>query len=219
MIYIKRDINVIPKVLSDSELYNNVKERKISKITIAIRFPYSIPHFMDELCKTFFNKCAYCEKKLTKITPANLDFFRPLKKAEHNNGKVDEEHYWWLGFEWFNLYLACIPCTEKKKRKFPIKQENRSPIESNFEQLKEEEALLLDPCIDEPSNYLIFKNDGKVVAYSESERGNTTIEVLKLNREELVLSRKSHLDNVTDFFHEKWYHTFQDDKKMEVLHK
>jgi hypothetical protein len=52
-----------------------------------------------------------------------------------------------------------------------------------------EDALLLDPCVDEPEEHLIFRPDGFIQAVTE--RGETTVKVCNLNRERLVEERQN----------------------------
>jgi hypothetical protein len=52
---------------------------------------------------------------------------------------------------------------------------------------KTEKALLIDPCVDDPDAHLAFGNNGMVSP--KTKKGSITIEVLELNRPELILAR------------------------------
>jgi predicted ATPase len=58
--------------------------------------------------------------------------------------------------------------------------------------LQNEQAMLLDPCLDDPSMHLVFDDTGQVG--SSTERGQCTIETLALNRESLVRARRAVID-------------------------
>ena len=53
----------------------------------------------------------------------------------------------------------------------------------------DEEALLLDPCVDDPQEHLAFGKFGEVAP--RSERGDVTIQVFGLDREALVAERRN----------------------------
>jgi hypothetical protein len=78
-------------------------------------------------------------------------------------------------------------------------------VAHNLHNLAEERSMLLDPCQDDPEAFLIFREDGIVVSVpaktevSQSsqdiaraglDRGQVTIDVLGLNRDELVRERQ-----------------------------
>ncbi len=55
-------------------------------------------------------------------------------------------------------------------------------------ELAGENPLLIDPCVDDPEQHLIYLSSGEVVAVDE--RGRVTIDVFALNRADLVTARK-----------------------------
>jgi len=62
-------------------------------------------------------KCCYCERKREPKREPDIDHFRPKGGVTE-----DPEHpgYWWLAYEWSNLYFSCKPCNENaKKNRFP----------------------------------------------------------------------------------------------------
>jgi energy-coupling factor transporter ATP-binding protein EcfA2 len=60
--------------------------------------------------------------------------------------------------------------------------------------IQEEKPLLIDPCNDTPSSHFSFKEDGFVDFLTE--RGKVTIELLQLNRKQLIADRNSTLANL-----------------------
>lgn len=141
----------------------------------------------DAVLRVFQEKCAYCESNVGASSGGYVDLFRPRRDASALSGEGAPDHYGWLAYEWENLYLACPACSRAKRSLFPV-EGPRAPVMSPIEQVREiESALLIDPCIDEPEDHLVFLEDGVVEA--RSDRGAATIKILGLNRLELVRQR------------------------------
>lgn len=140
----------------------------------------------------FRDKCAYCETPVLTISSA-IDHFRPKGGAVNLNGQKSPEHYWWLSYEWRNLYLSCEECILAKGNKFPIKGP-RVGIDTDWSGTTKEMPLLLDPCSDDPEKHLVFADDGLVT--SMTERGEVTIDILYLNREGLISQRQRAINDV-----------------------
>src|SRR5262245_35346420 len=73
----------------------------------------------DPLWKRFRHKCAYCEVGVKRSTFV-VDHFRPTGNAKDLDGTSARDHYWWLAYEWSNLYVACAECQRAKATLFPI---------------------------------------------------------------------------------------------------
>lgn len=145
---------------------------------------------MDRLSDAFANKCAYCERRLESSVDRELDLFRPNQAARHLNGTPDMDHYWWLNWEWSNMYhLACQACNWAKGSSFPIASARAQPG-CRGDALGAETRLLLDPCADTPETHLQFLETGEVIPLDESEMGLASIEIFDLNRNELVQARR-----------------------------
>ena len=138
------------------------------------------------LVDLFSGKCAFCESRVS-ASGFDVEHFRPKSGALNFDGRVDPAHYWWLTYQWDNLYLACAVCNRSKGSRFPVGAP-RASSGTFGDELLMEEPLLLDPCVDEPERHLVFQPEGLVT--SVTERGNMTIEVFQLNRENLVEGRR-----------------------------
>ncbi|MDA1053750.1 MAG: AAA family ATPase [Planctomycetota bacterium] len=148
----------------------------------------------SELRELFADKCAYCERQASVKRKVKLAkaLFRPCSDAMNLDGTTDPDHYWWLAYEWSNQYLVCSSCDKYKINRFPVSGTRSKPRE-----VEPDRALLLDPCEDHPELYLRFHEDGRVTgvrqthdASQEFDRGEMTIELLSLNRNELLKSRQ-----------------------------
>jgi uncharacterized protein (TIGR02646 family) len=152
--------------------------------------PLAADDVREALDGLFHSKCAYCEQFLPPEVLV-VDHFRPHSGAVDLDGSFSLDHYWWLTYEWQNLYPACAECAGMKGPRFPVAGERGSrPRAADRKRARSEpvdDGLLLDPCLDDPEQHLVFLEDGHVV--SSTERGRITIEVLGLNRPALVEGR------------------------------
>lgn len=141
------------------------------------------------LRSVFHGKCAYCESKVDPGDDGDLELFRP------------KNLYPILAYEWRNLLYACAVCRQRyKKEQFPIKGKKaqtprRGAVakhEAYLMALSDECPFLLNPYDDPPQEHLTFIADLKaqvVEVAGLTERGWATINILGLNRPELLRSR------------------------------
>lgn len=160
------------------------------------------------LQKVFRNKCAYCESSIAAVSPQDVEHFRP-KQAVLIDGTLSKPGYYWLASDWSNLFSSCIHCNRPNRHKIGSKaaakalgKGNQFPLEveanrarSHEADLKQEKPLLLDPCVDEPSEHLIFFCDGWIEPRKDgsgqpSIRGSKTIDILALQRPGLKNQRQ-----------------------------
>ncbi|PEZ76348.1 AAA family ATPase [Bacillus sp. AFS017274] len=163
----------------------------------------------NHIIEVFNNKCVYCESVLL-FESSVIDNFRPRAGARNEDGTVAYDYYYWLTNEWFNLYLSCQVCNKYKSNRFPIKGHRAKIGTLDYKTLLNEEPLLLDPCYDNPEEYLIYTEEGLVL--SNYEKGLYTIDIIGLNRHPLVQARKHaflRLRHFWDFFS----HAFQGGEK------
>lgn len=156
----------------------------------------------DQLAKTYLNKCAYCER----LEKADIEHYRPKKSVQ---GEAHDGYYW-LCYEWTNLLPSCVKCNRDgaKLTHFPILGNRvNSPIflangdidlnlnKADSKPLIDEKPYLLHPEIDKPELYFEFELDPsgegiRLKGIDIDGRGNRTIEICKLNRQELRLHRQ-----------------------------
>lgn len=153
----------------------------------------------------FHRKCAYCESPLDELG-FDVEHYRPkgrVKEAPSHPG------YYWLAYEWSNLFPSCRACNRKLKDhpsytdahlgtaagkldQFPVKQP-AARVTSPADDLNAEEPLLLNPCVDNPEDYLAYGLIGSIVAVRGDERAAASIEVFHLGRKRLRDRRKKRL--------------------------
>ncbi|NVM66610.1 uncharacterized protein (TIGR02646 family) [Mucilaginibacter sp. SG538B] len=164
----------------------NFNERKQDNF----RFPELPSDSRSAVENEFGQKCAYCESKLGSFSPSAIDNFRPQRGARGLKRDFYDDLYWWLAYEWENTYLACPECSYQKGTWFPIA--NKRALAGTFGlDLLTEKPSLIDPCHDNPAKHFSFSEEGEMIP--ATKRGEITIEILKLNRENLVKARKEAL--------------------------
>ena len=221
MIYVKRDIPV-PKELKtprakryeqqvrDYFLNPDAKQRSQQRYDFEKNSVWLRMKLIPTLMKLFNDKCAFCEtRRLGLKGEPDLEHFRPKGGAVDLDGRRAPDHYWWLAFDWDNLYPACPFCNRSKGSRFPVKDGQRAPVNAGRSDLREEPALLLDPCLDLPEDHLVFAADGTVAAvhyddlptleqqrFGTPTRGQVTIDTFSLNRKDLIDDRRKAADHL-----------------------
>jgi len=189
-VFFSNEIKVAQQRLE--EFYNRSRESRSQEKYSKPFEPELRDKFLKALREVFNGKCAYCESLISLITTTSeYDHFRPKSGARGLENEFSNEHYWWLTYEWNNLYYSCQICNRYKSTWFPVAG-SRIKIKTPYPELiKKEKPLLIDPCIDKPEAHLVYSENGQVDFLSP--KGKTTIEILKLNRSELVNSREETL--------------------------
>ncbi len=206
---IYKDFNNPPNVLNSPQakalLHNALIEKGTHDFKTGI---YRHPAVLEALSSPtlYNNKCAFCESDTTAGAPMQVEHYRPKAKVSE-----DDSHpgYYWLGYEWTNLLLACSSCNNKKRNHFPIAigsaRVKSHPVTSGIldtalskadsQMLVDEQALLINPELEnETRSYFSFSSDGKIKG--NNLKGETTINICGLNRNPLLLSRKKIYDDL-----------------------
>lgn len=179
---------------------------------------YCHPEVEFALEELFHGKCAYCEKKLTRIL---VDQFRPKAGAVGLEREYSPDHYWWLAYEWFNIYSVCDSCNSSKGPKFPV-EGPRASLLVRKQELEMEQRLLLDPCSDNPEEHLAFDKDGRVMGLTQ--RGQVTVDLLNLNGDYLIAARSElartllNLTRELDLVHKQRSGLVLDPPRMRGIH-
>jgi len=195
MLYVDRKSVETPEILlSDrverekirmNDFFNQQRKKKQTQYDFKNRF-FTHRQVKKSLEKLFHGKCAYCESIVTSTMDMTIDHFRPKQYAMNLDGTVSKNHYWWLAYEWTNLYSSCSICNSSKSTRFPVIDRRIS----RFKQVNNENALLLDPCNkdDFEESHLIPEEDGFLVGITK--KGKVSVDVFKLNRPALIEARK-----------------------------
>lgn len=162
--------------------------RRQMKLDLSSEWQYYRRQVEQPLAKAFHNKCAYCETPFDVDERIAVDRFRPAAEASDLDGRGSLDHYGWLSFEWGNLYPICAGCNRSKRTLFPVEGE-RAPLLTPIGEIHLfENALLLDPCLNDPKSHLEFTENGAVNAITR--KGELSIKVFNLNRTPLREKRR-----------------------------
>ena len=150
----------------------------------------------EALRKAQHDKSAFCESKFSHVGYGDVEHFRPKKGYRQREGlPLQRPGYYWLAYEWGNLFFSCQLCNQRFKRNlFPLLHP-RKRARSHHDGLAQEKPLLIDPSQDDPAAFLRFREE-VVEAVDKNLVGTTTIAVLGLNRQKLADARRSRLQPV-----------------------
>jgi uncharacterized protein (TIGR02646 family) len=157
---------------------------------------YASKAVKDALRDAQHKKCAFCESCFDVTGYGDVEHFRP--KAGYKQRETDElkrPGYYWLAYEWANLFYSCQLCNQQFKRNlFPLKN-GRRRARSHAHKLDKEEPLLVDPSRLDPADFIEFRGE-YAHPTNGSREGIATIEILGLNREALVETRRNRLKDL-----------------------
>jgi uncharacterized protein (TIGR02646 family) len=157
--------------------------------------------------KLFKDKCAYCESRPTACSDWDVEHYRPKGRVAE---RQDHPGYYWLTYDWKNLYSVCTHCNQRRRDKprwgmrvipyaagkldqFPLEDERTRAMRPS-QNVRREKTLLIDPCYDDPEDYLSYDLEGQVYALDNNPYGRKTIEICHLQRSRLKAARKAQLD-------------------------
>lgn len=128
-----------------------------------------------------YRKCCYCESLIGANAPGDVEHYRPKAYSQQKQGSAKNfPGYYWLAYDWSNLYYSCQICNRSNKRNlFPIQDEDER-ARKHSDDLSRESPLIVDPGgVDDPRMHIRFHGE---LAKGVTCSGKTTIKVLCLNR-------------------------------------
>lgn len=129
----------------------------------------SLAKIRDELIATHGTRCAYCGVDIAYGGASSIDYYYPRSKFP--NPPIEN-----------NYILSCRRCNMAKADFSPVSDTG--------------DTILLHPYSERYRNEITFNSEG--IAEGQSEAAKTTINVLDLNRPELVSYRKSNIGDYID---------------------
>jgi uncharacterized protein (TIGR02646 family) len=157
---------------------------------------YAAKDVKDELKRCQHFKCAFCESSFKHTGYGDVEHFRPKAGSKQRSADpLRKPGYYWLAYQWDNLFYSCQLCNQQfKKNLFPLLNPARR-AKSHSNDLSAEKPLLVHPSQDDPTQFFRF---GSEVAHPVrgKRKGKTTIEVLGLNRDELIEERLRRLEDI-----------------------
>jgi uncharacterized protein (TIGR02646 family) len=157
--------------------------------------------------KLFYDKCAYCESKITVAGSWDVEHYRPKGRVAERD---DHPGYYWLAYMWENLYPSCKLCNQRRKDQprfddptmgdtqgkldqFPIENEDNRAMTPAHD-ISLENPLLLDPNNkeDDPEKHFTYDIKGNILPVDTNDRFATeTIRICHLDRRRLNDARST----------------------------
>ncbi|RIV22601.1 hypothetical protein DYU11_16460 [Fibrisoma montanum] len=139
-------------------------------------------------------KCCFCEADFTANGYGDVEHFRP--KAGFTKtlaGKLNRPGYYWLAYDWSNLFFSCQICNQRyKKNYFPLEDETQRAKNHTFD-YEAEVCQLVHPSKDNPEDHITFNRH---VPVAKDKRGKLSINGYGIDRPKLNTLREAHLQNV-----------------------
>ncbi|MFM9948081.1 MAG: hypothetical protein ACKV1O_09100 [Saprospiraceae bacterium] len=160
-----------------------VKARDIRKF----RFDNSVyghESVKQQLIADQHDKCCFCEAKFSDNSFGDVEHYRPKGAYKKKEAKSNTyPGYYWLAYDWNNLMYSCEKCNRKhKKNDYPLDDETtRKLFHNHANTLTGEERLLINPIEEDPSVFIIFKEEVPVPV-NRSLKGATSIKSYGLER-------------------------------------
>ncbi|MBI3652664.1 MAG: hypothetical protein HY231_16705 [Acidobacteria bacterium] len=144
------------------------------------------------LIKAQHGKCFICESKFAHVAYGDVEHFRPKAGYKTNaKDKLQKPGYYWLAYEWSNLFASCQICNQRFKRNlFPLLDESKR-AKAHRDNIRKEEPLFINPAEENPEKFITFKC-WEPQAINGNPRGEATIKMLGLDRRELNDRRIHH---------------------------
>lgn len=146
------------------------------------------------LIESQFDKCCFCEAKVSHVAYGDVEHFRP--KAAYRQEKGDtlkRPGYFWLAYDWDNLLFSCQLCNQRyKENLFPL-YDTRTRITKPTQDWKTEQSIFIHPVFEDPEIHITFVN-GDVKA--KTVRGYKTLKALGLDRIKLTDRRSEQLEPI-----------------------
>jgi len=136
------------------------------------------------------HKCCFCERP-SEDKHATVEHFRPKAEASDDvRGKgTKRPGYWWLAYEFKNLYFCCKNCNTPKSTFFPL-EPGAAPLPLRaLPWATPERAVLLDPGFDDPEQHITWRWMGPKHGYvpvGVTERGKQTIRAVELDQRDTL---------------------------------
>jgi len=145
------------------------------------------------------DKCSFCEAKIGHISYGDVEHYRPKKGWIQGRESLNRPGYYWLAYDWDNLFLSCQICNQRHKKNFFPLSDNSKRALSHQHNIAEEAPLFLKPDAENPEQFIEFKEE---IPFSidENPRGKATIQMLGLDRAALNENRKTKLDIVRTLY-------------------
>jgi uncharacterized protein (TIGR02646 family) len=186
----------VPAMLENCNLYEaDPAGYKSGKATFKIKSGiYGHASVKQQLIDEQHGKCCFCEADFTANGYGDVEHFRPKGGFTTTpSGKLNRPGYYWLAYDWENLFFSCQICNQRfKKNYFPLETE-ADRATNHTANYRRENNLLIHPSLNEPAVHITFNRH---VPVGKDKRGRLSIQAFGIDREKLNEVREAHLQNV-----------------------
>ena len=157
---------------------------------------YAHESVKEALIKAQHQKCCFCERIIGKN--GDVEHFRPKGAYQQAQGEsLKYPAYYWLAYQWENLYLSCSSCNSRhKKNLFPLQDPSKRATNHN-QRITKESPLFIDCGKENPEEFIGFRAE-YAYAIDGNSRGEITIDYLDLNSDDLIESRRQRLNDLRE---------------------
>ena len=136
----------------------------------------------DALIQVQHDKCCFCEAQVSHTSHGDIEHFRPKGGYQQSDDEpLLRPGYYWLAYDFSNLFFACQKCNEVYKRNyFPLTDPSKRAT-SHSEDYKQEDTLIIHPELDNPEDHITFDKE-VIKPLAGSVKGKETIRRTGLDR-------------------------------------
>jgi len=174
-----------PSLYETGTKKTKAEKKKIQKLKFTSSI-YGHPTVKQALIEAQHGKCCFCESKVG--IDGDVEHFRP--KGAYKQGKsLYYPGYYWLAYEWENLYLSCTGCNQRQKQNlFPLQDPSKRAT-NHTQSIAQEQPLFIDMGKEDPEDFIAFEGE-LAHAINGNKRGKSTIDSLGLNSKDRSLPAK-----------------------------
>jgi uncharacterized protein (TIGR02646 family) len=160
---------------------------------------YGHPQVKDSLLTLQNGKCCFCEAQINHVSYGDVEHFRPKGGWIQDSEPLNTPGYYWLAYDWENLFLSCQLCNQRfKKNYFPL-ENNVNRAKSHHDNISSEAPLFIHLTNENPEDFICFK-DEIPVAINGNLRGDTAIKHTGIDRGALNENRRTNLNPIRDLY-------------------
>ena len=185
-----------PATAENCRLYEiNPLDYDDGKTTFKVnRAIYGHASVKQQLINEQHGKCCFCEADFRANDYGDIEHFRPKAGFTITRAsKLIRPGYYWLAYEWTNLFFSCKICNQRfKKSYFPLDDETVR-AKNHSSDYHSESPVLIHPSIDEPADHISFNRH---IPVARTIRGKLSITTFGIDRPRLNNDREKYLQSV-----------------------
>ena len=149
---------------------------------------YGHKEIKNSLINAQFDKCCFCEAKITHISYGDVEHFRPKAGyCQDESDGIQPPGYYWLAYDWDNLLLSCQLCNQRFKKNLFHWKTQTLRAKNHHHQIENEIPVFINPVHEDPQEHIGFREE---MPFGITERGKISIKALGLDRDKLNEERR-----------------------------